>query len=99
MKAYTFIIIITFFSIHLAYSQSSIKGKIVDEKNQPLEAIVISLINTTNKKFIKAALSNNKGFFSLEKIKNGTYQIKINSFGSKEASSDLIKEVCNFSNN
>jgi len=83
MKAYTFIII-TFFSIHLAYSQSSIKGKIVDEKNQPLEAVVISLINTTNKKLFKAALSNDKGFFSLEKIKNGTYQIKITSLGLKE---------------
>lgn len=71
------------------FSQSSIKGKIVDDENQPLEAAVISLIDATNQKFLKAALSNEEGFFSLQSLKNGSYQIKISILGFKEMTKDV----------
>lgn len=88
MKTHAFLILFLF-SFVASFAQSSIQGKIVDEENQPIEAVVISLINAADKKFIKAALSNDKGLFSLEKIKNGKYQIKITSLGLKEVIRDL----------
>lgn len=88
MRAYTFIII-TILSISIGFAQNTIKGKIVDEENQPLEAVVISLSNSSDKKLLKAALSNEEGFFSLERIKNGNYQIKINTLGFKEVTKEI----------
>ena len=88
MKTHAFLILFLF-SFVGSFAQSSIQGKIVDEENQPIEAVVISLINAVDKKFIKAALSNDKGLFSLEKIKNGKYQIKITSLGLKEVVREL----------
>lgn len=70
-------------------AQSTLKGKIVDDENQPLEAAVISLIDGSSKKFLKAALSNEDGLFSLEKLKNGSYQIKISILGFKDLTKDL----------
>lgn len=88
MKIYLFLII-SFLSIASLCAQSTLKGKIVDDENQPLEAAVISLIDGSSKKFLKAALSNEDGLFSLEKLKNGSYQIKISILGFKDLTKDL----------
>lgn len=88
MKVYLFLIIF-FLSASALIAQNSIKGKIIDDENQPLEAAVISLIDASNKKFLKAALSNEEGLFSLEGLKNGNYQIKISILGFKE----LVKDI------
>jgi len=87
MKIYLFLII-SFLSITSFYAQNILKGKIVDDENQPLEAAVISLLDG-NQKFLKAALSNEDGLFSLENLKNGSYQIKISILGFKELTKDL----------
>lgn len=84
------ILILLFVCIQASiFSQNSIKGKIVDDENQPLEAAVISLIDASNKKFLKAALSNEEGFFSLVSLKSGQYQIKISILGFKEMTKDV----------
>ena len=88
MKTKISILALLFISI-VSFSQNTIKGKIVDDENQPLEAAVISLIDASNKKFLKAALSNEDGLFSLENLKSGSYQIKISILGFKELTKDL----------
>lgn len=87
MKTYAFII--TFFiGTLLCFGQHTIKGSIVDEEGLPLEAAVISLLDATSKKFIKAALSNEKGNFSLT-LKEGKYLIKVSILGFKEYSTEF----------
>lgn len=80
----TIVCTITFFlSTFICLGQYSIKGTIKDEEAQPIEAAVISLLNASDKKFIKAALSNDKGTFEL-RVKKGSYLIKISFLGFKE---------------
>lgn len=83
MRFYVFLII-SFLTITVSVAQNSIKGTIVDEDKQPLEAIVISLLDAKSKQFLKAALTNEKGVFTLNGIKNGIYQLKITSLGLQE---------------
>lgn len=82
MKTIAFTIIL-FLSTIVCYGQYSLKGTIQDEEGQPIEAAVISLLNATNKQFLKAALSNESGSFELS-VKEGTYLIKISFLGLKE---------------
>jgi outer membrane receptor protein involved in Fe transport len=88
MKSYLFLIIFLL-CITTTTAQSIIRGKIVDEENQPLEAAVISLIDASNNKFLKAALSNEDGLFTLQTPKNGFFQMKISILGFKELTKDL----------
>jgi outer membrane receptor protein involved in Fe transport len=88
MKTKISILALLFLSI-VSFSQNTIKGKIVDDENQPLEAAVISLIDVPSNKFLKAALSNEEGLFALENLKSGSYQIKISILGFQELTKDL----------
>lgn len=94
MKVYLFLFIFIL-SITSALSQNSIKGKIVDDEGQALEAAVISLLDASNKKFLKAALSNDQGLFSLENLKARKYEIKVSILGFKELTKtiDLKKSI------
>ncbi|MFY0603493.1 MAG: TonB-dependent receptor [Flavobacteriaceae bacterium] len=83
MKTRLFILL-TLCSFTLGLAQNTIKGKVIDDEKNSLEAVVVSLINAQNQKFIKAALTNEAGLFSISNIKNGKYLIKISSLGYKE---------------
>lgn len=71
-------------------SQNKVFGTIVDDEKQHLEAAVISLINASSNKFVKAAISNTDGKFSINSIPKGSYSIKVNSLGFKEYNSGTI---------
>ena len=88
MRFYVFIII-SILSIISSIGQNSISGIIVDEQNEPLEAVVVSLLNTTDKKFIKAALTNEKGLFKIENVLSAKYQIKISILGFQEKTLEI----------
>jgi len=82
MKQFSSILFLLFFSF-FGFSQNSISGKIIDIENNSLEAATISLINTIDKKFIKAVISDSKGIFEINNTKNGNYFLKIESLGFK----------------
>lgn len=82
MKTFKLILILSFISIS-GFSQYQISGKITDTKNNPLEAVTISLVNDDNNKFVKAAVSNSKGEFEINFIASGKYILKVESLGLK----------------
>lgn len=88
MKTIAFTITL-FLSTYLCLGQHTIKGTIKDEEAEPIEAAVISLLNASDKKFIKAALSNENGTFEL-RAKKGSYIIKISFLGLKEYTKTIM---------
>ncbi len=87
----TFHLTILFFLLSLiTTAQSSISGKVFDDTNNPLEAAVISLIDANTNKFLKAAISNSEGKFTIDKVSNGVYIIKIGMLGFTEYKSGKI---------
>lgn len=82
MKNFTSLLFIICFSF-FGFSQNTISGKITDTENNPIEAVAISLINTIDKKFVKAAISDSQGNFEINSITNGNFILKIESLGFK----------------
>lgn len=67
----------------------SISGKVVDSLQQPLEGATILVRSATNNTAVKTALTDNKGSFLVEKIKEGSYQLIISMSGFAKDSSNI----------
>jgi len=64
---------------------NKISGKVADAGNgQALEYATITLINTVTKKIINGSVTDKKGVFTIQKIKEGTYTIDVEFLGYKK---------------
>lgn len=89
-KAIFFIFLCLDFSV---FSQNfNLKGKITDEKSEPLAEVIVE-IHETN----QVVLSNNGGFYELKNIQSGSYHIHFSMIGFHSESFQIdIKENTNF---
>ncbi|WP_025664760.1 TonB-dependent receptor domain-containing protein [Aquimarina megaterium] len=83
-------IILVFMSLNVIKAQNTIKGIVLDQQSMPIDAATISLIRVSNKEFIKGVITNTKGEFNIENVKNGTYQGIISSLGFDDYTSAPI---------
>ena len=83
MKKFYYSLLLVFFSF-TGWSQSTITGQLVDAQARPVEAATISLLRSTDRQFVKAAVADAKGNFTLRDIKTGNYQILISSLGLQD---------------
>jgi outer membrane receptor protein involved in Fe transport len=78
----------------LAFSQQnqirSIKGKILDTNQKPIEFAVIALYKSTDSTLIKGTLSDSSGCFFFEKVVEGSYFIKASFLGFTTFSSESV---------
>ena len=74
----SFLVILLFFIAYNLYSQSSIKGTVIDsvEKKNP-ENSVIALLRQSDSVLIKFSRANQKGNFSIQNIPEGNYFIMV----------------------
>ena len=85
MKAFlTFTMILLVSSSLIA---QSLRGKIVDTKNQPIYLAAASLYQEDGKTFVKAAISNDQGIFVIKNIKTGSYKLIIEILGFEKYTS------------
>lgn len=76
------IICLAFISNQLfAESTGTIKGRVIDSKNQPVEFATATLVSPVTKEIVKGEVCNNKGEFSIEKVKPGEYILSISMVG------------------
>ncbi|AHM61193.1 TonB-dependent receptor plug [Flammeovirgaceae bacterium 311] len=68
-----------------AFAQSTLKGKVVDEKNKPLEFATVMLLNVADSALVKGAISDSAGHYSLPQIKEGRYLVAANMMGYEKA--------------
>lgn len=91
LKSTTFILSrflsIFFLLIHITSTNAqtsqgaAIKGVIVDEKNEPLPFVPVILKNSKDSSFYKTSLTDAKGVFNIEMIKQGSYALNITFLG------------------
>ncbi|UOB16519.1 TonB-dependent siderophore receptor [Abyssalbus ytuae] len=63
-------------SLSLFAQNGSIKGKVISNKNQPLQFITVTLLKTD-----KGTTSNNLGEYQIKNVEAGTYKLKLSSIG------------------
>jgi outer membrane receptor protein involved in Fe transport len=83
MKHILTLLLASFISIQ-GFAQYRISGKIIDEQNNTLNAVAISLYTSDEANFVKASVSNSKGFFAINSIEEGSYYLLVSSLGFKE---------------
>ena len=69
------------FSVFSMTAQTTIQGKIADEKNQPIPFSSVALIAAKDSHLIKGALTDEQGAFSIPSVSAGFYRILSSSVG------------------
>ena len=79
-------IIITLLGIFIAINTNaqSITGVVQNEKGNPIDGATISILNNSMQ-----TISNQKGYFSFDELKNGKYTLSIKSLGYAEISKEI----------
>ena len=78
--------ILTLLGIFIAITTNaqSITGVLQNEKGNPIDAATISILNTSLQ-----TISNQKGHFSFNELKNGNYTLSIKSLGYADVSKEI----------
>ena len=80
-----------FFSFLLfAEGLGVIKGRVMDENNQPVEYATAVLKNSQTNKFVTGAVSNYKGEFVIENVDQGEYVLSTKMIGYKKTETQKI---------
>ncbi|WP_299120691.1 carboxypeptidase-like regulatory domain-containing protein [uncultured Tenacibaculum sp.] len=89
-KISLFITVYLVFFIGSCFSQSKIHGYIKNSNKENINSVVVVLKDKNTKSIVSYCYSNEKGYFSLDKIKEGEYHLTFSSLPYKELTADLI---------
>jgi iron complex outermembrane receptor protein len=76
---------------HLESLSQSIRGKILDSSQTPISFIPVALLSKSDSSIYKGTLSDEKGIYFFDKVKQGTYILKFEGLGYKIKYSSEIK--------
>ncbi len=69
----------------------TIKGKVTDEQNNPVEFATATLISPKTKTIVKGEVCNEKGEFSITKVEPGNYILSVSMVGYEKLETENIK--------
>ena len=70
--------------IAITTNAQSITGVLQNEKGSPIDGATVSILNTSFQ-----TISNQKGYFSFNELKNGKYTLSIKSLGYADVSKEI----------
>ncbi|MGZ3863693.1 MAG: outer membrane beta-barrel protein [Bacteroidia bacterium] len=73
-----------------ANAQNKVRGKVLDEKNNPVSFCALALLNASDSVSVKGGITNEDGDFEIENIKPGPYFLKVSNVGFRDTSSAVI---------
>ena len=80
-----------FFSFMLfAEGSGVIKGRVIDEKNQPVEYATAVLKNSKTNKFVSGTVCNYKGEYIIENVEPGEYELSTKMIGYEKKETQKI---------
>jgi hypothetical protein len=73
-----------------SFNNGSVKGILVDEKNQPVPFATLMLRSSADSSLYKGELTNENGVFNFENIKEGNYYLEVKTIGFQKFRSGPI---------
>jgi|ERR1035437_5618261 hypothetical protein len=67
-----------------------VKGRVMDENNQPVEYATAILKNSKTNEFVTGNVCNNKGEFEIENVKPGEYTLSVSMIGYSKTTTDKV---------
>ena len=81
MKKVTLLLLVLLAGVS-GYAQSaSIQGTILDNENNPLEFANVLLLQASDSTLIRGAVTNEEGFYAIERVEMGNYLISASIIG------------------
>lgn len=90
MKTNLLFTIVFMISAQLAWAAGGISGKIVNEKNDPLEGVTTYLINSANDIILKTAITQKNGQYAFENVVAGSYYVEAKMIGYSVSRSTVV---------
>lgn len=69
---------------------ATVKGKVTDENNQPIEFATATLVNPKTKEILKGEVCNKKGEFSINKVNHGEYILSVSMLGFEKFETEKV---------
>ncbi|RNC86944.1 MAG: TonB-dependent receptor [Winogradskyella sp.] len=88
MKTIT-VYLLLFLSL-IGYAQSNVVGIVVDENLEPIPGAIVSIYNSDQTAFIKAAVTVTDGNFVVKNLNTGKYTLTITSLGFEKYTSQIF---------
>lgn len=88
--AFAVVLLITIFPAQGEIEMAVIKGKVVNEKNQPVEYATAVLVSPKTGEVIKGEVCNEKGEFNISKVDKGEYVLSVSMVGYKKHDSEKL---------
>jgi hypothetical protein len=88
-----FILISIFLNVVIVNAETStvtLRGKVVDENDKPVEYATTALINPKTKEIINGDVSNERGEFIFKKIQKGDYILVVSMMGYEKFETDRV---------
>lgn len=81
MKAHFFLLLTLFFAQNGLFSQTTVVGKLRDERHEPLPFCTVLLMKAADSSLVKGATSDIDGTFLFEEIENGRFFVRASCIG------------------
>lgn len=89
-KSVSFIAAVFICTMTFAQSSGVISGLVADKSNQPIERATIVLLSLPDSVMVKGVVTDQKGFFSLNQIKDGKYVLRSSYIGFKSNAKQVL---------
>ncbi len=76
-----FIIIFSLISTFSVFASSTLKGRVIDENQQPVECAVVRLINLKTLQIVSCGMCDNQGAFNIDHVEQGNYILSVRRLG------------------
>ena len=80
---FCFILLTPQYATLSAQTTGKINGEVQDSNQKTIIAATVSLLKTKDSSLVKMTLTNDKGLFEFENLKDGDYRLSVTSLGSK----------------
>lgn len=72
------------------FTTAVVKGKVIDENNQPIEFATATLVNPKTKEIVKGEVCNDKGEFTINKVNRGEYILSVSMLGYNKFETEKV---------
>lgn len=76
-----FIVIFSLISTFSVFASSTLKGKVIDENQRPVECAVVRLINLETLQIVSCGMCSDQGVFNIDHVKQGNYILSVRRLG------------------
>lgn len=90
MQRFSILFLFVFLSAPLFAQTATLRGTVVDARQQPVSFATIALLRTSDSTLAKAAVADAAGVYSVVGVRAGNYRLRVSGVGFTNANSEVV---------